>query len=31
VELTQDLVSRLTGIQVDAKDASQAVKAEMNV
>ena len=30
-ELTQDLVSRLTGIQVDKKDAAAAVKAELNV
>jgi len=29
--LTQDLVSRLTGIKVDQKDAAQAVKAELNV
>lgn len=29
--LTQDLVSRLTGIEVDQKDAAQAVKAELNV
>ena len=31
VGLTQDLVSRLTGIKVDQKDAAQAVKAELNV
>jgi F-type H+-transporting ATPase subunit b len=31
VDLTQDLVSRLTGIKVDQKDAAQAVKAELNV
>ena len=31
VELTQELVTRLTGIKVDAKDAGHAVKAEMNV
>jgi F-type H+-transporting ATPase subunit b len=31
VGLTQDLVSRLTGINVDEKDAAQAVKAELNV
>ena len=31
VSLTQDLVSRLTGIKVDQKDAAQAVKAELNV
>ncbi|MFL6741589.1 MAG: ATPase [Sphingomicrobium sp.] len=30
-ELTQDLVSRLTGIAVDKKDAAAAVKAEFNV
>ncbi|HEY6661897.1 MAG TPA: ATPase [Sphingomicrobium sp.] len=30
-ELTQDLVSRLTGIKVDKKDAAAAVKAELNV
>ena len=29
--LTQDLVSRLTGINVDQKEAAQAVKAELNV
>ena len=29
--LTQDLVSRLTGIKVDQKEAAQAVKAELNV
>jgi len=29
--LTQDLVSRLTGIRIDQKDAEQAVKAELNV
>ena len=28
--LTQDLVSRLTGIQVDKSDAAKAVKAQMN-
>jgi F-type H+-transporting ATPase subunit b len=31
VGLTQDLVSRLTGLKVDDKDAAQAVKAELNV
>jgi F-type H+-transporting ATPase subunit b len=31
VGLTQDLVSRLTGITVDEKEAAQAVKAELNV
>ena len=31
VELTRDLVSRLTGIRVDDKEAAQAVKAELNV
>ena len=30
-ELTQDLVSRLTGIKVETKAAADAVKAEMNV
>jgi F-type H+-transporting ATPase subunit b len=30
-ELTQDMVQRLAGIQVDKKDAAQAVKAELNV
>jgi len=30
-ELTQDLVSRLTGVKVDQKDAVNAVKAELNV
>ena len=30
-ELTQDLVSRLTGIKVDKNDAAAAVKAELNV
>ena len=30
-ELTQDLVSRLTGMNVDQKDAANAVKAELNV
>ena len=29
--LTQDLVSRLAGINVDQADAAQAVKAELNV
>jgi F-type H+-transporting ATPase subunit b len=29
-EVTQDLVTRLTGIKVDSKDAAAAVKAEMN-
>jgi len=29
--LTQDLVSRLTGIKVDTKDAADAVKAQLNV
>ena len=29
-ELTQDLVTRLTGLKVDAKEAATAVKAEMN-
>ena len=31
VGLTQELVTRLTGIQVDDKDAAKAVKAELNV
>jgi len=31
VELTRDLVSRLTGIRVDDKEAARAVKAELNV
>ena len=30
-ELTQDLVSRLTGVKVDSKDAVVAVRAELNV
>ena len=30
-ELTQDLVSRLTGLKVEKKDAADAVKAELNV
>jgi F-type H+-transporting ATPase subunit b len=30
-ELTQDLVSRLTGMKVEKKDAADAVKAELNV
>jgi F-type H+-transporting ATPase subunit b len=30
-ELTQDLVSRLTGLVVDKQDAATAVKAELNV
>ena len=30
-ELTQDLVSRLTGMKLDQKDAANAVKAELNV
>ena len=30
-ELTQEMVSRLTGLKVEAKDAAQAVKAEVNV
>jgi F-type H+-transporting ATPase subunit b len=30
-ELTQELVSRLTGITVDQKDAAAAVKTELNV
>ena len=30
-ELTQNLVSRLTGLKVDQKDAAAAVKAELNV
>ncbi len=30
-KLTQDMVARLTGIKVDAKDAADAVKAELNV
>jgi F-type H+-transporting ATPase subunit b len=30
-ELTQDLVSRLTGMEVDKKEAADAVKAELNV
>ena len=29
--LTQDLVSRLTGIKVDTEDAADAVKAQLNV
>ena len=29
-DVTQDLVTRLTGIKVDSKDAAAAVKAEMN-
>jgi F-type H+-transporting ATPase subunit b len=31
VGLTQELVSRLTGMKVDEKDAVKAVKAELNV
>ena len=31
VGLTQDLVTRLTGLHVDEKDAAKAVKAELNV
>jgi F-type H+-transporting ATPase subunit b len=31
VGLTQDLVSRLTGIKIDEQDAVKAVKAELNV
>ena len=30
-DATQDMVSRLTGIRVDKKDATEAVKAELNV
>ncbi|MEA3068262.1 MAG: F-type H+-transporting ATPase subunit b [Sphingomonadales bacterium] len=30
-EATREMVARLTGIKVDAKDASSAVKAELNV
>jgi F-type H+-transporting ATPase subunit b len=30
-EATRDLVARLTGIKVDAKEAAGAVKAELNV
>jgi F-type H+-transporting ATPase subunit b len=30
-EATRDMVQRLTGIQVDAKEAASAVKAELNV
>jgi F-type H+-transporting ATPase subunit b len=30
-EATRDMVERLTGVKVDAKDAAQAVKAELNV
>lgn len=30
-ELTQEMVTRLTGLKVDARDAAQAVKAELNV
>jgi len=30
-ELTRDLVVRLTGMKVDKRDASEAVKAELNV
>jgi F-type H+-transporting ATPase subunit b len=30
-EATQEMVSRLTGIKIDKKDAAQAVKAELNV
>ncbi len=30
-ELTQDIVSRLTGAKIDKKDAAYAVKAELNV
>jgi F-type H+-transporting ATPase subunit b len=30
-QATRDMVQRLTGIQVDAKDAASAVKAELNV
>src|SRR3954451_3050406 len=30
-EATQEMVVRLTGIKVDAKDAASAVKAELNV
>ena len=30
-EATQEMVSRLTGIKVEKKDAAQAVKAELNV
>src|SRR5882757_5349555 len=30
-EATRDMVERLTGLKIDAKDAAQAVKAELNV
>jgi F-type H+-transporting ATPase subunit b len=30
-EATRDMVERLTGMKIDAKDAAQAVKAELNV
>jgi F-type H+-transporting ATPase subunit b len=30
-DVTQEMVSRLTGIQVEKKDAAEAVKAELNV
>lgn len=30
-EATQEMVTRLTGIKVDSKEAAQAVKAELNV
>jgi F-type H+-transporting ATPase subunit b len=30
-EATSDMVERLTGVKVDAKDAAQAVKAELHV
>ena len=30
-EATQEMVTRLTGIKVDKKDAAEAVKAELNV
>ena len=30
-EATQEMISRLTGIKVDKKEAAQAVKAELNV
>jgi F-type H+-transporting ATPase subunit b len=31
VEATQEMVVRLTGIKIDARDAAQAVKAELHV
>jgi F-type H+-transporting ATPase subunit b len=30
-EATREMVERLTGVKIDAKDAAQAVKAELNV